>query len=107
GDKLDKILRHRSEEPAPVHQFNPDVPPGFIGLLRRMMARQPDQRIASASELRAELMRWTTGERWLPMDTQNDKEFQDAIYALENADGILQEAVAVGIPVTPSTRPNG
>src|SRR5262249_10714126 len=88
GDKLDKILRHRSDEPPPVHQFNPDVPPGFIGLLRRMMAKQPDQRIASAAELRAELLRWATGERWLPLDTQNDKEFQEAVYALENSDGV-------------------
>jgi serine/threonine protein kinase len=104
GDKLAKILRHRSEDPAPIHQFNPGIPPGFIGLVRRMMARQPDQRIASAAELRTELLRWTTGERWQPMDTQSDREFQEAVSALENSDGVIQEGVPMGIPVA-STRP--
>src|SRR5262249_37944292 len=62
GTSAEKIRRHRNEEPAPVPQFNPDVPPGFIGVLRRMMAKKPEHRFASAAALRDELLAWAAVE---------------------------------------------
>src|SRR5262249_37538261 len=71
GSKLDKIQRHRSDEPVPVPHFNPNVPPGFIGLLRKMVAKNPDKRIQSAAELREELLVWASGDTVLPLDRRD------------------------------------
>ncbi len=43
------------EEPLPVRSFNTDVPPALESIVSRMLAKAPDQRIASASQLSAEL----------------------------------------------------
>jgi serine/threonine-protein kinase len=53
------------EAPPPVHDFNPHVPPALEGIVSRMLAKVPAQRIASASQLSAELRGmnshdWTT-----------------------------------------------
>jgi len=43
------------EEPLLVRSFNTDVPPALESIVSRMLAKAPDQRIASASQLSAEL----------------------------------------------------
>jgi serine/threonine-protein kinase len=43
------------EAPPPVHDFSPHVPPALESIVTRMLAKAPEQRIASASQLSAEL----------------------------------------------------
>jgi serine/threonine protein kinase len=107
GTKRDKIERHCLEEPAPVPQFNPGVPPGFIGVLRRMMAKRPSDRFATAAELREELLKWASGEAVQPLDRQGDEAYQQAVAALETAEAppeLVEEVIPVGIPVEPIRR---
>jgi eukaryotic-like serine/threonine-protein kinase len=99
GTSAEKIRRHRTEEPAPVPQFNPDVPPGFIGVLRRMMAKRPEHRFASAAALRDELLAWAAGEPALPMDKPEDAGYREAVAQLEAAEPSDGEAQAEVIPV--------
>jgi len=82
GTPLEKIQRHRGAEPTPVPQLNPNVPPPFIGLMRRMMAKDPAQRIQSAAELQEELLKWAEPET-LPMDRPEDEAYQEAVAVLE------------------------
>ncbi|MGA7180559.1 MAG: protein kinase [Thiobacillaceae bacterium] len=49
------LYRIVNEIPAPVSRFRPDVPPELDSLLARCMAKQPEQRPASARELYFEL----------------------------------------------------
>ncbi|MBL8799468.1 MAG: protein kinase [Planctomycetia bacterium] len=58
GNALQKMLRHRCDAPKPVNEINPSVPPGFAALLTRMIAKKPEQRFASAAELREALLPW-------------------------------------------------
>src|SRR5262249_47435889 len=44
GTNRDKIRRHRTEEPTPVDELNPDVPPPLAELVQQMMAKDPDAR---------------------------------------------------------------
>ncbi|HEV3117517.1 MAG TPA: serine/threonine-protein kinase [Gemmataceae bacterium] len=102
GTPLEKIQRHRLEEPTPVPQRNPDVPPAFIGVLRKMMAKSPDQRFSSAAEVREKLLAWASEPSALPIDKQGDKEYQEAVAALETAEPpeeLIEEVIPVGIPV--------
>jgi serine/threonine protein kinase len=107
GTAKDKIRRHRNEDPIPVPQLNPDVPPGFIGVLRKMMARHPEHRFATAAEVQERLLAWASGDRVLPLDAQGDKEYQEAVTALETAEAppeLLEEVIPVGIPEPPKPK---
>jgi serine/threonine protein kinase len=58
GSSLQKIKRHRSEEPTPISQLNPTVPQGFADLVSRMMAKRPEDRFESADLVRTHLLPW-------------------------------------------------
>jgi serine/threonine protein kinase len=107
GTPLEKIQRHRTEEPTPVPQRNPNVPPAFIGLLRKMMAKNPEHRLASAAEVREKLLSWASQDGVQPLDQQGDREYRAAVAALESAEmpaELIAEVIPVGIPVQPKRR---
>lgn len=51
GTPLDKLNRHATIEPEPVEQLRPVVPPGVANLLRRLMAKRPENRPQTPAEL--------------------------------------------------------
>jgi serine/threonine protein kinase len=104
GGSLDKIQRHLSAQPVPVPQLNPNVPPAFIGVLRRMMAKKPEHRFPSAAALREELLKWAAGEVVRPLDRMDDGEFLHAVAALESAEPTADQ-MAEMIPVQASPAP--
>jgi serine/threonine protein kinase len=102
GTALEKIQRHRGDDPVPVPQLNAAVPPAFIGLLRKMMAKDPEQRFAAAAEVLDKLLPWASGDVVLPLDRQGDREYQEAVAELESAEvplDMIAEVIPVGIPV--------
>jgi serine/threonine protein kinase len=106
GTPLEKIQKHRNEDPTPVPQLNPSVPPGFIGLVRKMMAKNPDQRFQTAEEIQDALRPWAADSKVLPLDKQGDKEYLEAVSALEIGDTpaeLAAEVIPVGIPVSSKT----
>jgi serine/threonine protein kinase len=98
GTTLDKLQRHCTEEPVPVHQLNPAVPPAFAALLSRMMAKRPEYRFPSAAVLRQELIPWSLGEHVLPLDEKGDQGYQQAVAALA-VEEVPAELIAEAIPV--------
>jgi serine/threonine protein kinase len=104
GTALEKIQHHRGDDPVPIPQLNSTVPPAFIGLLRKMMAKDPEQRFATAAEVQEKLLPWASADVVLPLDRQGDREYQQAIAELESAEvplDLIAEVIPVGIPVTP------
>jgi serine/threonine protein kinase len=85
GKAQDKIQSHRTQEPLPVTELNPDVPAGFAAVVRQMMAKRPEQRFASAAAVQEELEKWVSGEPVRPMDQRGDEAYQHAVAALEAA----------------------
>jgi serine/threonine protein kinase len=55
GTAVEKLIRHTTEEPAPVESLRPEVPGGLAEVVRRLMARDPGERYASAAEAAAAL----------------------------------------------------
>ncbi len=53
GTSLEKLERHKQEEPVPVEEGRSDVPPGVAGLVRRLMAKYPPHRFQTPAELAA------------------------------------------------------
>jgi serine/threonine protein kinase len=62
GSSREKVLRQRSEEPVPLENLRPDLPGGFVQLMRRLMHKDPEKRPSSAQEVAALLGAWATGE---------------------------------------------
>jgi hypothetical protein len=52
------MIAHRMRKPIPVRQYRPDVPPGLALVLEKMMAKNPDERYASAADVAAALAPW-------------------------------------------------
>jgi serine/threonine protein kinase len=99
GTPLEKIQRHRSEEPTPIPQLNPNVHPAFIGLVRKMMARRPEQRFASAADLQEALLGWASHDPVLPLDRPGDPEYTEAVVHLETVEAppeLSPELIPVG-----------
>jgi serine/threonine protein kinase len=50
GDAKEKQARHRGEEPIPVERLRPDTPPNVVAVLRRLMAKHPEDRYQTPAE---------------------------------------------------------
>lgn len=58
GDIVSKIFRHRMEDPEPLEKLVSGLPPTFAAVVRKAMAKQPEDRHQTAIELRNDLARW-------------------------------------------------
>ncbi len=47
---MEKLLRHQTDEPPRLGERRPDVPAALEAVLRRLMAKRPDDRFATAAE---------------------------------------------------------
>jgi serine/threonine protein kinase len=51
----EKLLMHRSVEPSGVEELRPEVPPRVGAIVRRMMAKRPEDRFQAPGDVAAEL----------------------------------------------------
>jgi eukaryotic-like serine/threonine-protein kinase len=51
GSFIQKVERHRWEEPPPIQQWRPDLPPQIVGIVQRLLAKQPEDRYQTPTEL--------------------------------------------------------
>ncbi|MFO0892229.1 MAG: serine/threonine-protein kinase [Isosphaeraceae bacterium] len=63
GDMINKIFRQRLEDPEPLEKLARGVPAAFAAIVRKLMAKKPEERYQSCGELRADLARWTDPAR--------------------------------------------
>ena len=63
GDKcvVTKMMAHLYEDPTPIGEVRPDVPAGLAAVLGRMMAKRPEDRLATADDVRAALSPFCPG----------------------------------------------
>jgi len=47
----EKLIKHCFEQPPPVEQWRPDVPPRVAAIVRRLMAKQPEERYPTPAKL--------------------------------------------------------
>jgi WD40 repeat protein/tRNA A-37 threonylcarbamoyl transferase component Bud32 len=51
GTLANKLLRLQMEEAPPVERLRPDVPPGVAAVVRKLLAKRPEQRCQTPAEL--------------------------------------------------------
>ncbi len=55
GTAMEKLLKHRLDEPTAVEQSRPGLPPGVAAVVRKLMAKRPEERYQTAAEAAAAL----------------------------------------------------
>jgi serine/threonine protein kinase len=68
GTSIEKVQRHRAEEPTPIETLRPDLPAEFVRLLNSLMSKDPAQRPASAREAADALSVWAREDPPEPPD---------------------------------------
>jgi PAS domain S-box-containing protein len=64
GKNTVEVLRKAAQgNPQPPHEIRPDVPPALEAACLKAMAKDPEQRYASAAELGQEVQRWQDVQR--------------------------------------------
>ncbi len=58
GSLMEKLLKHRLEEPQPIEALRPGVPPAVTAIVRRLMAKKPEERFQTAAEAADMLAGW-------------------------------------------------
>lgn len=58
GGLTERLYQHAEAEPPDVRQQNPSVPPAVVKILKRMLAKKPEQRYQTPGELLADLQRF-------------------------------------------------
>ena len=103
--------KHVQEAPTAPSQFNGDVPPALEAICLFGLTKDPDQRYASADDLRGDLRRFRTGQQVLAMQQGGTVQATTAQTHLTPSPGtrpVAQgTAPAAGPPETsPKTAPN-
>ena len=58
GSIAERLLKHQTEQPKSVYDLRPDAPPALVELVRRMMIKDPDDRVQFAAVVTDELRTW-------------------------------------------------
>jgi serine/threonine-protein kinase len=58
-----KLIRHQLDEPTPVEQLRPEVPPEVAGVVRKLMAKKPEDRYQTPAEVAEALEGLASGGR--------------------------------------------
>jgi len=66
GNRKDKMRRHLTETPAPIHKLVPHVPQALCAVVEAMMSKSAADRIGTAEEVVRRLGRWAP-ERPVPL----------------------------------------
>src|SRR5262249_54527463 len=61
-----KLVQHQVDEPEPVEAVRPEVPATVARIVRKLMAKKPEDRFTSAGELATALAGVLRAGRWEP-----------------------------------------
>lgn len=100
GSVAQKLLWHQTREPAPIRSIRPDLPLDLANLLAKMMAKSPDQRFQTPSEVMNALTPWVM----TPIAPPSERELPQLSPAASPSSGNLARQ-ADTIPTTPRPVP--
>jgi serine/threonine protein kinase len=95
GTLAQRLLSHQSKEPPSIEIDRADVPASLVEIVRKMMAKRPDDRFSTAQELADALLKWLSANA-------------DAAWKQAHADLFTGPGSSVAMParvVAPLARP--
>jgi serine/threonine-protein kinase len=111
GTPLEKLERHKNEDPPPVEEIRPDVPAAVASIVRRLMAKYPPHRFQTPAELAAALVPFANAEApalpspRLTVDLAGDQSLPDTsdLNVDRPADGAMVGTLPPDFTPTPSS----
>jgi len=73
GSLAKKLTSKQTRDPRPIRALRPEVPEEMVAIVRKMMARNPDERYQKASEVAEALTPWTQKPLAPPLDQEMPK----------------------------------
>ena len=55
GTKMEKVIRHQLEQARPLHQLRPEIPAEVYRVVRKMMAKRPEDRYQTPGQVAADI----------------------------------------------------
>jgi serine/threonine-protein kinase len=111
GNTLDKLIRHGTEQPQPIENFRSDVPAPVLAIVRKLMAKYPNDRFQTPAELAAALEPFAVSGAtpWAPTRPQALPEDEEALVPswMDSEDEISAMAQTVGGDGSPTPRVPG
>lgn len=89
GDLAYKIYKQRMEDPEPLERVARGVPSAFAAVVRKLMAKDPDDRYQTCAELRTDLARWVDPRKVraiLGSEAENARAFRPPAPELDDDD---------------------
>jgi serine/threonine protein kinase len=105
GTSIEKLVRHQTETPKPVEQIRPEVPSSVGAVIRKLLAKRPDERYQSPGELAAALAAVSGVPRATPVIPAGARETFVASRALI-AQMLAQAQAQQAIQGLPTARPS-
>ncbi len=59
GSPIDKLLRHQLDAPPDLRKIRPDAPYDLVRIIDKLLAKKPEDRIQTCTEIAAQLARFT------------------------------------------------
>jgi serine/threonine-protein kinase len=63
GSAVEKMMAHQTKEPEPLAALAPDAPPGLAAVVKRLMAKKPEERFAGCDEVVEALQQFAGDQR--------------------------------------------
>jgi tRNA A-37 threonylcarbamoyl transferase component Bud32 len=67
GTLMQKLMKHQSLEPPSAELLRPDLPPALLGVMRKMMAKRPEDRYQTPLESALALEQFTRSPSTVPL----------------------------------------
>lgn len=103
GSFVEKLKQHAASLPTPIRELRPDVPPGLVRVLDKMLAKRPADRYQTPSELARDLA--PLGRENMPSDPQPAQEpAAQPLVSIPVNDAQRREPVA-NLAIMPASNP--
>lgn len=104
GTPREKIQRHRTEDPRPPQEINPDIPEPIVELIYQLMAKRPQERPANAAVVEQTLRNFTKGDGLWAMERKTDPEQRlptETLSETEPSNSLLEVDIPSSVTVQP------
>jgi len=66
GTLTQRLLAHQTKEPTPLESLRPDLPESLLAIIRKLMAKDREQRMQTAEEAASQLAQWLNSQDGVP-----------------------------------------
>ncbi len=108
GTLPQRLLAHQQKTPTRISQDRPDAPEGLVGVVEQMMAKAPEERQQSASQVALDMARWLASQgQAYQLSGESGGSSGNLTAAARSATGLAAAGTAESLPqIQTTTKPS-